>query len=328
MPSAAKHAKHQFLLAFLCFACHAASGVAQDYPARPIRFVVPFPASGGGDIIIRALSQKLGERLGQAVVVDNRSGAGGNVGTELVARAAPDGYTLVMANVSPMAINVSIYKYLPYNPLTDFTPISLVASFPNMLVVHPSLPARSIRELIRLARARPGQLTFASSGAGSTTHLSAEFLKAQAKIDLTHIPYKGGGQALIDLLAGQVSMYFSSVPGAMSHVRSKRLRALGVTSLARPDAVPEIPTLAESGFPGFEAVTWIGAAAPAGVPRPIVTHLNSEIVTIMRMPDMRDRLLRQGAQPLFNTPEQFSAYIRSEIAKWARIVRDSGISAQ
>ena len=295
---------------------------------RPIRFVVPFPASGGGDIIIRALSQKLSERLGQAVVVDNRSGAGGNVGTELVARAPADGYTLVMANISPFAINVSIYKKLPFNPITDFTPISLVASFPNVLVVHPSLPANSLKDLVALASARPGQLTYASSGAGSLTHLSAEFFKAQAKLDIVHVPYKGGGQALIDLLAGHVSLFSSSVPGALPHVRSRRLRALAITGLARSGAMPHTPTLAESGFPGFEAATWIGAAAPAGTARPIVNRLNTEIGEIMRAPDMRERLVSQGAEPQTNTPEQFAAYIKSETVKWAKIVRDSGIAMQ
>lgn len=317
-----------FLWITLCCALLNHNGIAQEYPTRPIRFVVPFPASGGGDIIIRALSQRLSERLGQAVVVDNRSGAGGNVGTEIVARAPADGYTLVMANVPPFAINVSIYKKMSYNPLTDFTPISLVASFPNVLVVHPSLPATSLKELVVLARARPGQLTYASSGAGSTTHLSAEFFKSQAKLDLVHVPYKDGGQALIDLIAGHVSMYFSSVPGAMPHVRSKRLRGLAVTSLTRSTATPDTPTLAESGFPGFEATTWIGAAAPAGVARPIVTRLNTEIVDIMRASEMRERLVSQGAEPQTNTPEQFAAYIKSEIAKWAKIVRDTNIATQ
>jgi tripartite-type tricarboxylate transporter receptor subunit TctC len=317
-----------FLLLFFTMATRSISGIAQDYPTRPIRFVVPFPSSGGGDIIIRALSQKLSERLGQAIVVDNRSGAGGNVGTEIVARSPADGYTLVMANISPFSINVSIYKKLPYNPLTDFTPITLVASFPNVLVVHPSLPAASIKDLIALARSRPGQLTYASSGAGSTTHLSAEFFKSQAKLDLVHVPYKGGGQALIDLIAGHVSMYFSSVPGAIPHMRSRRLRGLAVTSIARSSASPDTPTLAESGFPGFEAATWIGAAAPAGLARPIVNRLNAEIVEIMRAPDMRERLISQGAESQTNSPEQFAAYIKSEIAKWAKIVRDTGVATQ
>ena len=210
-----------FLLCFFIFGANTFTSRAQDYPARPIRFVVPFPASGGGDLVIRALSQRLSERLGQSVVVDNRSGAGGNVGTEVVARAPADGYTLVMANISPFAINASIYKKLPFNPLTDFTPLSLVASFPNILVVHPALPAHTLKDLIALARARPGQMTYASSGAGSTTHLSAEFFKSQSKVDLTHVPYKGGGQALIDLIAGHVTLYFSSVPGALLRPRSR-----------------------------------------------------------------------------------------------------------
>ncbi len=317
-----------FLLIFLFSAALPTIGLAQDYPTRPIRFVVPFPASGGGDIIIRALAQRLSERLGQAVVVDNRSGAGGNVGSEIVARAAADGYTLLMANISSMAINVSIYKNLPFNPLTDFTPISLLASFPNVLVVHPSLPVASPKDLVALARARPGQLTCAYSGAGSITHLSAEFFKSRSRIDLLQVPYKGGGQALIDLIAGHVSMYFSSVPGALPHVRSQRLRALAVTTLERSSAMPDTSTLAESGFPGFEAATWIGAAAPAGLAWNILNRLNTEIADIMRTPEMRERLINQGAEPQTNTPEQFAAYIKSEISKWAKIVRDTGIATQ
>ena len=320
--------KHLFLLIFFSATAYATLCAAQDYPSRPIRFVVPFPSSGGGDIIIRALSQKLSERLGQAVVVDNRSGAGGNVGTELVARSPADGYKLVMANISPFAINASIYKKLPFNAITDFTPISLVAAFPNVLVVHPSLPANSLKELVALASARPGQLTYASSGAGSITHLSAEFFRSQARLDIVHVPYKGGGQALIDLVAGHVSIFFSSLPGALPHVRSKRLRGLVVTGLARSSAAPEIPTLAESGFPAFEAATWIGAAAPVGLARPILNRLNSEIVDIMRAPDMRERLVSQGAEPQTSTPEQFAAYIKSENTKWAKIVRDAGITMQ
>ena len=320
--------KHLFLLIFFSATAYATLCAAQDYPSRPIRFVVPFPSSGGGDIIIRSLSQKLSERLGQAVVVDNRSGAGGNVGTELVARSPADGYTLVMANISPFAINASIYKKLPFNAITDFTPISLVAAYPNVLVVHPSLPANSLKELVALAGARPGQLTYASSGAGSITHLSAEFFRSQAQLDIVHVPYKGGGQALIDLIAGHVSIFFSSLPGALPHVRSKRLRGLVVTGLARSSAAPEIPTLAESGFPAFEAATWIGAAAPVGLARPILNRLNSEIVDIMRAPDMRERLVSQGAEPQTSTPEQFAAYIKSENTKWAKIVRDAGITMQ
>ena len=301
---------------------------AEDYPSRPIRFVVPFASSGGGDLIIRKLSQKLSEKLGQGVIVDNRSGAGGNVGTEIVAHAPADGYTLVMANISPFAINPSIYKKMAFNAITDFAPISLIATFPNIFVIHPSVRAQSVRGFVEFARSRPGQLTYASSGNGSTTQLSAEFFKMQAKIELIHIPFKGGGQALIDLLSGHVTMYFSSVPGAIPHIRSQRLRALAVTSLSRSQASPETPTLSESGYPGFEAVTWIGAAGPAGLPNPIVNRLNKEIVEIMNLPDMRDGLVKQGAESQTSTPEAFALYIKNETAKWAKIVHQTGLSAQ
>ncbi|HSQ04533.1 MAG TPA: tripartite tricarboxylate transporter substrate binding protein [Burkholderiales bacterium] len=302
--------------------------VAQTYPSKPIRFIVPFAPGGGGDIIVRTVAQKLTERLGQSVVVDNRTGAGGNIGTETAARSPNDGYTLLMANVAPMAINVSLYRNLPYDPVRDFTPITLMASFPNVLVVHPSVPARSIKELIALARAKPGTLTYASAGSGSTTHLAAEFFRSQAGIDLIHVPYKGGGPALVDLLAGQVTMYFGSMPASLPHITTGRLRALGVTSLQRSTAAPDIPTLAESGFPGFEAVTWIGAVAPAGVAQPIVSRLNTELTEIMHERQVRERLEAQGAEPITDTPEAFAAYIRDEIRKWATVVRQAGISLQ
>jgi tripartite-type tricarboxylate transporter receptor subunit TctC len=301
---------------------------AQEYPAKAIRWIVPFAAGGGGDIIIRTVAQKLSERLGQGVVVDNRAGAGGGVGTELAARAPADGYTLLMANVAPMAINVSVYRKLAYDPARDFSPITLVASFPNVLVIHPSVPARSLKELIALARKKPGEFTYASAGSGSTTHLAAEFFRAQAKLDLIHVPYKGGGPALIDVVAGQVTMYFGSMPASLPHIRSGRLRGLAVTSLRRSVAAPAIPTVAESGFPGFEAVTWIGAVVPAGVPAGIINRLNRELVEIIHLPEVRDKLIAQGAEPITATPEQFHAYIRSEIEKWAKVVRQAGITAQ
>lgn len=297
------------------------------YPTKPIRFIVPFAPGGGGDIIVRTVAQKLTPRLGVTVVVDNRTGAGGNVGTELAAHAPADGYTLLMANVAPMAINVSVYKPLPYDPVRDFAPISLMASFPNVLVVHPAVAARSIAELIALARSKPGELTYASAGNGSTTHLAAEFFRAQAGLKLIHVPYKGGGPALTDLLAGQVTMYFGSMPASLPHIRSGRLRALGVTSLQRVRAAPDIPTVAESGFPGFEAVTWIGAVAPAGTSSAIVTRLNREIAGVMRESDVGERLEAQGAEPRSDTPEAFAEYIRREIRKWAAVVRDGGIAS-
>lgn len=315
-------------LIVFCGALPATVAAAQDYPSRPIRFIVPFTAGGGGDLIIREVSQRLTARLGQSVVVDNRTGAGGNVGTELAAHAPADGYTLLMANVAPMAINVSVYKKLPYAPAKDFAPITLLASFPNVLVVNPGVPARNVAELIALARAQPGQLTCATAGTGSTTHLAAEFFRSKAKIDFIQVPYKGGGAALIDLVAGQITMYFGALPGALPHIRTGRLRALGVTSLARSGAAPDIPAIAEAGFPGFEAVTWIGAVAPAGVPAKIVERLNKELVEIMRAPDLREKLLTEGAEPMTNTPQQFAAYIRSEIEKWAGVVKLAGITAQ
>lgn len=308
--------------------CIAAIASSQDYPSRPIRFIVPFTAGGGGDLIIREVSQRLTARLGQSVVVDNRTGAGGNVGTELAAHSPADGYTLLMANVAPMAINVSMYKKLPYDPAKDFAPITLLASFPNVLVVNPAVNAKSVGELIALARAQPGQLTCATAGTGSTTHLAAEFFRSKAKIDFIQVPYKGGGAALIDLVAGQISMYFGALPGALPHIRTGRLRGLGVTSLARSSAAPDIPAIAEAGFPGFEAVTWIGAVAPAGVPATVVAKLNKELVDIMRAPDLREKLLTEGAEPLTNSPKEFAAYIRSEIDKWAGVVKSAGIAAQ
>lgn len=315
-------------LTLAALAVVAGSAFAQDYPVRPIRFIVPFSAGGGGDLIIREVSQRLTARLGQSVVVDNRTGAGGNVGTELAAHSPADGYTLLMANVAPMAINVSMYKKLPYDPAKDFAPITLLASFPNVLVVNPAVNAKSVGELIALARAQPGQLTCATAGTGSTTHLAAEFFRSKAKIDFIQVPYKGGGAALIDLVAGQISMYFGALPGALPHIRTGRLRGLGVTSLARSSAAPDIPAIAEAGFPGFEAVTWIGAVAPAGVPATVVAKLNKELVDIMRAPDLREKLLTEGAEPLTNSPKEFAAYIRSEIDKWAGVVKSAGIAAQ
>jgi hypothetical protein len=315
-------------LVLVAWAALAATAVAQDYPSRPLRYVVPFTAGGGGDIIIREVAQRLTARLGQTVIVDNRAGAGGSLGTEIVARAPADGYTLLMANVAPMAINVSVYKKLNYDPAKDFAPVTLLASFPNILVLHPSVPARTLPQLIALARSKPGQLTYASAGAGSTTHLAAEFFRSRAQVDVIHVPYKGGGAALIDLVAGQVTLYFSSLPAALPMVRTGRLRALGVTGLTRSVAAPDVPTIAESGFAGFEAVTWIGAVAPAGTPPAIITRLNRELVEIMQAGDMREKMIAQGAEPLTNTPEQFAAYIKSEIGKWAAVVKQAGIAEQ
>jgi len=301
------------------------AATADEYSSKPIRIIVPFAASGGGDIVVRLVAQKLSERFGYRMVVENRSGAGGNIGTAAVASAPADGYTLLMANVAPMAINVSVDKNLPYDPAKAFAPITLLASFPNVLVVHPSLPAHSLRDLIALARADPGKLTFASPGSGSTTHLAAELLKSAAGLDLVHVPYRGGGPALVGMLAGDVTLYFASLPAALPYIKSGQLRGLAVTSLKRWEATQDIPTVAELGFPGFEAVTWIGVVAPAGTPEPIVRKLNASFTEIMRDGEIADRLRTLGAEPLTSTPEEFAAYIKSEIAKWAKVVRNAGL---
>jgi tripartite-type tricarboxylate transporter receptor subunit TctC len=313
----------------------AAGGLAAEqacaqaaYPAKPLRWIIPFAPGGGGDIVIRNVGQRLGDALGQVVVIENRSGAGGNVGTDAVAKAAPDGYTILMANVAPMAINVTLYPKLPYDPVRDFAPITLVATFPNVLVIHPSIPAKNVAQLAALARAKPGFLSYASAGNGSTTHLAAELFRTMAGLDMVHVPYKGGGPALADLLGGHVSIYFSSLPAALPHLRTGRLRALAITSLKRSRGAPELPTMAESGFPNYEADTWIGAVAPAGTPPSVIGRLNTELVRILGTSDMQQHLVANGAEPATSTPEQFSSYIRSEIVKWAKVIQVSGARAE
>jgi tripartite-type tricarboxylate transporter receptor subunit TctC len=302
-------------------------GSAQEYPDKPIHIVVPFAPSGGGDIIVRLVAERLQQRLGQSVIVENSDGAGGAVGSAVVAEAPPDGYTLLMANVAPMAISVTIDPDLPYDPRTDFAPVSLLATFPNVLVVQPSLGVNSVQELLDLAKSSPDGLTFASAGNGSTTHLSGEFLKLESGIDLTHIPYRGGGPALTAVLSGEVSMYFSSLPAAKPHLEGGALKALAVTSLERSPAAPDIPALAET-FKGFEAVTWIGIVAPAGTPAPVVERLSKEIGEIMKDEALAARVRELGAEPMTDTPEAFTQYISSEIDKWAGIVKAAHLEGQ
>jgi tripartite-type tricarboxylate transporter receptor subunit TctC len=301
---------------------------ADDYPSKPIRIVVPFAAGGGGDIVVRLAAQKITERFKYSFAVENRSGAGGNIGTAAVAHAAPDGYTLLMANVAPMAINVSLEKNLPYDAAKGFAPVTLLASFPNVLVVHPSLPTRTLPDLIALAKASPGKLTYASAGSGSTTQLAAEFLRSAAGLELVHVPYRGGGPALLGMLAGDVSLYFSSLPAALPYMKNGQLRGLAVTSLQRWDSAPDIPTVAEHGFPGFEAVTWIGIVAPAGTPPPIVAKLNAAFTEIMRDGEIAEKVRTLGAEPLTSTPAEFAAYILAEIAKWQKVVREAGLAQE
>jgi tripartite-type tricarboxylate transporter receptor subunit TctC len=306
---------------------HAASA-AEASPAKPIRFVVAFPPGGGTDIIARSIAHKLAERLAQQVVVDNRPGAGGNIGTDIVAKSAPDGYTLLMGSAGPLAINASLFGKMPFDPIRDLAPVTLAASTPNVLVVHPSLKAATVNELIALAKARPGEINFASSGHGTPAHLAGELFNSMAGVKLVHVPYKGAAPALADLLGGQVQLMFSTMPPALPHVKDGKLRALAVTSAKRSPAAPELPTVDEVALPGFEANTWHGVVVPTGTPAAIVARLNREIVAILHLPEVVERLSSQGAEALGSTPEEFAAYIRSETVKWAKVVRDSGAKAE
>mgnify|MGYP001573040734 FL=1 len=296
---------------------------AQAYPTRPIRLVVPYPAGGGGDLLARPLAQSLTETLGQQVIVENRGGAGGNLGMELVAKSPPDGYTLVLGLTAQFAVNPSLYPKMPYDPVKDFAPVTLLVRNPYILLVHPTLPVRSVKELIALAKARAGQLAFASAGNGSGAHLSGEMLKTMAGIDIVHVPYKGAAPAITDLIAGQVPVSFTVWRSSGPHVKSGRLRALGVSTANRAPALPDLPAIAET-LPGYDLPVWYGVAAPAGTPREIIARLNAEILRTLATPDSRKRMAMDAAEPIGGTPEQFGDYIRSEIVKYAKIVKESG----
>ncbi|HYS51619.1 MAG TPA: tripartite tricarboxylate transporter substrate binding protein [Burkholderiales bacterium] len=304
------------------------AAAADAYPAKPVRFVVAFPPGGGTDIIARSIAHKLAERIAQQVVVDNRPGAGGNIGTDMVAKSAPDGYTLLMGSAGPLAINASLFGKMPFDPIKDLAPVTLAASTPNVLVVHPALRAATLKELIALAKARPGEINFASSGHGTPAHLAGELFNLMAGVKMVHVPYKGAAPALADLLGGQVQIMFSTMPPALPHVRDGKLRALAVTSAKRSPAAPELPTVDETALPGFEANTWHGVVVPAGTPGAIVARLNREIVAILHLPDVVERFSSQGAEALGSTPQEFAAYIKSETLKWAKVVRDSGAKAE
>ena len=301
--------------------------LAQSYPQRSIRLVVPSSPGGGTDITGRIVAHKLTEQLGQQVVVDNRAGAGTTIGNDIVAKSPPDGYTLLMG-LSTLAINPSMYAKLPYDALRDFAPVSLVVLSPNILTVHPSVPARTVKQFIALAKGKPGSITFGSAGHGTSPHLSGELLKVLAKIDIVHVPYKGSGQSVIGLLAGEIGANFPSVPTAMPYLKTNRLHGLGVTTAKRTQALPEVPSIAEAGVSGYEATQWFGVLAPAGTPRPIIDRLQQEIVKLLRSPDVRERLIADGTDPVGNTPEEFAAYIRSETEKWAKVIKAAGIKAQ
>ena len=300
---------------------------AQSYPSKPIRLIIPFPPGGSTDILGRSLAQKLSEAWGQQVLVDNRGGAGGTIGADLAAKAPADGYTLLMGHIGTLAVNVSLYPKLGYDPVRDFAPVSMVALVPNVLVVHPALPVKNVTELIAYAKANPGKLNYSSGGNGSAAHLAVEYFKLQTKTEIVHVPYKGTGPSVTDLIAGQVSMTMTGAPAVMPHVQSGRIRALGVSSPQRIPALAQIPTVAESGVPGFDATQWYGVVAPVGTPKDIVARLNAEIRKIMQSKEMLERLNTEGAISAAGTPEQFDAYIKSEIARWGAVVKAAGMKA-
>jgi tripartite-type tricarboxylate transporter receptor subunit TctC len=301
---------------------------AQGYPAKAIRMIVPFLPGGPNDILGRVIAQKLTEQLGQQMVVDNRGGAGGIIGAELAARAVPDGYTLLLGGTASLSINPGLHRKLPYDPLKDFAPVSLVGTAPSILVTHPSLPVKTVRDVIALARAKPGQLNFASAGIGTPPHLAGELFKSIAGVDMVHVPYKGGGPALVDLIAGQVNMYFSGISAALPLVKDGKLRGIAVTSARRTALMPDTPTIAESGLPGYEVGNWYAIVAPAATPKAIVMRLNHEIVTALAVQDVKRRFVELAADPVGSTPEELLKYNRSEIAKWARVIKSAGIKPE
>jgi tripartite-type tricarboxylate transporter receptor subunit TctC len=305
------------------YAQNTASGAAPAYPVKPIRYIVAFPAGGTTDLLARMIGQKFTESWGQPVIIDNRAGAAGGVGSEAAAKAAPDGYTLLGGTISSHAINNSIYSKMAYHPLKDFAPVTRLATVPNVLVVHPSLPVKTVREFAALAKARPGQLRFASAGSGTSQHLSGELFNMMAGVKMVHIPYKGGNLAMTDLIGGQIELAFENAPNCVPHIKSGRLKALGVTTLTRAQALPDVPPVNDS-VPGFEVGSWQGLFAPAGVPPAIISKLNNEVRRILALEDIRSRVSGLGAEVATTTPEQFVEFIRVEMAKWEKVVKIAG----
>jgi len=312
------------VLAGVAFAMSATVAGAQTWPSKPVKWVVPFAPGGTTDILARTVAEKLQAALGQPVVVENKPGAGGAVGAEFTAKAAPDGYTIMGGTISTHAINASLYAKLPYDPVKDFAPITLIARVPNMLVVYPGVPAKDVKELIALMKANPGKYSFASSGNGTSQHLSGELFKSMAGVDMQHIPYKGSPPALQDVVGGQVTMTFDNITTAWPLAKAGKLRALAVTTAKRSSVAPDVPTLAESGLPGFEVGSWQGVFAPAGTPPEIVKRLNVEIVRILNLPDVREKLGNLGAEIVADSPEEFAALVKGEVVKWADVVKKSG----
>lgn len=317
----------RFAFAFTATLLATGAAFAQAYPSKPVTMIVPFPAGGTTDIVARLTAQKLSEAWGQPVVVDNRAGAGGNIGSAMVAKAAPDGYTILMGTVGTHAINASLYEKMPYDVVKDFAPITNVAAVPNMLVINPALPVNSVKELIEYGKKNPGKLNMASSGNGTSIHLSGELFKVMTGVQMEHIPYKGSAPALTDMMGGQVQVMFDNMPSAINHVKSGKLKALAVTTATRSPAMPDLPTIDEAGVKGFEAASWFGLLAPAGTPKEIVAKIQADVVKAMKTTDLTEKMAQQGAAAVGNTPDEFAAYIKAELAKWEKVVKASGARA-
>ena len=316
------------ILAACCVFGFGGAAMAQPYPSHPVRIVVPYPAGGSNDIIARIVAQQLTERNGQPFLVENRGGASGNIGAEMVASSDPDGYTLLLTAPPPLTTNMALYRNLKFDPSTAFAPVALVASVPIVLVVHPSVPARTVNELVALARAKPGSLDFGSSGNGSTNHLAGELLKSMAGIEIVHVPYKGAAPAMNDLIGGHIPMMFDNMPAVLPQVQAKLINAIAIAGAKRASAMPDVPTVAESGFAGFEASSWFGLVAPAKTPASVLAKLQGEVEAILEMPDVRRRLTELGAEPGTISGEAFGNYLAEETAKWSRIIRTSGATAE
>lgn len=316
-----------FLLLAFCIVCAGSPVTAQNYPVKPVRIIVPFPPGGGADALGRVVGQKLSELWGQQVLIDNRAGAAGNVGTEVAARAAPDGYTFAVTSTGIMAINPSLYAKVPYDPIKDFAPVTMGIFFAHVLIVHPSLPVKSVGELIALAKSKPGAIAYSSAGVGTPNHLAGELINTMAGVKLNHVPYKGTGAQIIGVLSGEVALSVSPFPPALPHVQAGRLRGLAVTSLTRASQAPKLPTVDESGLKGYEVIAWNAFIAPIATPREIIARLNRDIVRILDMPDVKARFAADGSDPKGTTPEEFARLIRAEIDKWSKVVRASGARA-
>ena len=317
----------RWICAVAALMCACAACFAQNYPARPLRMILGFAPGGSTDLVARVVGQKMAEAWGQQVVIDNRPGANGMIGADLVAKASPDGYSLLLSSIGPMAINASLYK-MPYDIITEFAPVTYTGNVTNLLVVHPSVAAASVKELIALAKAQPGRLTFGSSGTGGAPHMAVELFKILARVNVVHVPYKGGGPAMADLVGGQISGSFASMPSSIPFVRGGKLRALAVTAPRRSPAVPEVPTISEAGIPGFSVLDWQGLFTTAKTPPAVVTRLNAEVVRILALPDVAEKLAVAGVEIQTSTPKEWGDFVKSEITKWSKVVKEAGIKVE